>query len=123
MCPDWELNPQPFGLQAGAQSTEPHQPEPRKGHCLKAHGPFMQTSGTPPVIRPSSSSAVFSSTGSLTGLPVPGPPPWHSGITGESAQHVLVLRTVETESVAEMGTKRMALASDLGIFPRSSPSS
>ena len=26
MCPDWELNQQPFGLQAGAQSTEPHQP-------------------------------------------------------------------------------------------------
>ena len=26
MCPDWGLNQQPFGLQAGAQSTEPHQP-------------------------------------------------------------------------------------------------
>ena len=26
MCPDWESNQQPFGLQAGAQSTEPHQP-------------------------------------------------------------------------------------------------
>ena len=26
MCPDWELNQQPFGLQAGTQSTEPHQP-------------------------------------------------------------------------------------------------
>ena len=26
MCPDWELNQQPFGSQAGAQSTEPHQP-------------------------------------------------------------------------------------------------
>ena len=26
MCPDWELNRQPFGLQASAQSTEPHQP-------------------------------------------------------------------------------------------------
>ena len=24
MCPDWELNQQPFGLQAGTQSTEPH---------------------------------------------------------------------------------------------------
>ena len=23
---DWELNRQPFGLQAGTQSTEPHQP-------------------------------------------------------------------------------------------------
>ena len=25
-CPDWESNQRPFGLQAGAQSTEPHQP-------------------------------------------------------------------------------------------------
>ena len=24
--PDWELNQQPFGLQASIQSTEPHQP-------------------------------------------------------------------------------------------------
>ena len=27
MCPDWESNWRPFGSQAGAQSTEPHQPE------------------------------------------------------------------------------------------------
>ena len=26
MCPYWELNQQPFGLQAGTQSTEPHRP-------------------------------------------------------------------------------------------------
>ena len=26
MCPDWELNSQPFGLQADTQSTEPQQP-------------------------------------------------------------------------------------------------
>ena len=26
MCPDWELNWQPLGSQAGTQSTEPHQP-------------------------------------------------------------------------------------------------
>ena len=26
MCPDWELNQRPFGSQASAQSTEPHQP-------------------------------------------------------------------------------------------------
>ena len=25
MCPDWESNQRPFGSQAGAQSTEPHQ--------------------------------------------------------------------------------------------------
>ena len=27
MCPDWESNQRSFGLQAGTQSTEPHQPE------------------------------------------------------------------------------------------------
>ena len=26
MCPDWELNQQPFGSQAGTQSTERNQP-------------------------------------------------------------------------------------------------
>ena len=26
MCPDWESNRRPFGSQASAQSTEPHQP-------------------------------------------------------------------------------------------------
>ena len=26
MCPDWESNQQPFGSQASAQTTEPHQP-------------------------------------------------------------------------------------------------
>ena len=26
MCPDWESNQRPFGSQARAQSTEPHQP-------------------------------------------------------------------------------------------------
>ena len=26
VCPDWELNWRPFGLQAGAQSAESHQP-------------------------------------------------------------------------------------------------
>ena len=29
MCPDWELNQRPFGLQACAQSTELHHPELR----------------------------------------------------------------------------------------------
>ena len=28
MCPDWETNQPPFGLQASTQSTEPHQPGP-----------------------------------------------------------------------------------------------
>ena len=28
MCPDWESTWRTFGLQAGAQSTEPHQPGP-----------------------------------------------------------------------------------------------
>ena len=31
MCPDWELNRQPFGLQARTQSTELHQPGPNVG--------------------------------------------------------------------------------------------
>ena len=26
MCPDWELNQQPFGSQADTQSIEPHKP-------------------------------------------------------------------------------------------------
>ena len=38
MCPDWESNPEPFGLQASAQSTEPHQPGPVSvfifAHCF-----------------------------------------------------------------------------------------
>ena len=33
MCPDWESNKQPFGLQVGTQSTEPHQPGPQKHFC------------------------------------------------------------------------------------------
>ena len=28
MCPDWELNPGPYGSQAGPQSTQQHQPGP-----------------------------------------------------------------------------------------------
>ena len=28
MCPDWELNQPPFGLQINAQSIEPHQAGP-----------------------------------------------------------------------------------------------
>ena len=30
MCPEWESNWRPFGLKAGTQSTEPHQPGPFK---------------------------------------------------------------------------------------------
>ena len=30
MCPEWESNQPPFGLQTVAQSTEPHQPELNK---------------------------------------------------------------------------------------------
>ena len=30
-CPNWESNLQPFGSQATAQSTEPHQPGPKAG--------------------------------------------------------------------------------------------
>ena len=31
MCPDWELNQRPFGLQGSTQSTEPLQPGPKCG--------------------------------------------------------------------------------------------
>ena len=36
LCPDWELNQRPFGLQAGTQSTELHQQgrEESFGTCL-----------------------------------------------------------------------------------------
>ena len=34
MCPDWELNQQPFGSQVSTQSTESHQPGPNE-HFLK----------------------------------------------------------------------------------------
>ena len=30
MCPDWESNQRPFGLQVSAQSTEPHWPGLKK---------------------------------------------------------------------------------------------
>ena len=36
MCPDWELNRRPFGLQVGARPTEPHQPGPPM-YFLKGH--------------------------------------------------------------------------------------
>ena len=47
LCPDWESNWRPVGSQAGAQSTEPHQPGPimhfsassffQLASCLWAH--------------------------------------------------------------------------------------
>ena len=37
MCPDWELNWQPFGLQAGTQSTEPHQPGHEQYFKIRVH--------------------------------------------------------------------------------------
>ena len=33
MCPDWESNRQPFSLQAGTQSAEPHRPGPDLPFC------------------------------------------------------------------------------------------
>ena len=36
MCPDWESNQQPFGSQASAKSTEPHQP----GHSIMDYIPY-----------------------------------------------------------------------------------
>ena len=43
LCLDWELNRQPFGSQAGAQPTEPHQPGP---------GPFSQPKPRPYFAEP-----------------------------------------------------------------------
>ena len=40
MCPDWESNWRPFGVQAGAQSTKPHQP----GLCFLFHVSFVPSS-------------------------------------------------------------------------------
>ena len=34
MCPDWESNKRPFGLQADTQSTEPHQPGQKRNSLL-----------------------------------------------------------------------------------------
>ena len=42
MCPAWELNQQPFGLQVGAQSTEPDQPGPKEGN-VGDNKPLIQT--------------------------------------------------------------------------------
>ena len=41
MCPDWELNQQPFNLQACTQSSEPHEP----GHHLNFVGHSSGHSG------------------------------------------------------------------------------
>ena len=42
MCPDWESNLQPFGSQAGTQSTEPHQPgESNFLHQVMAEASFL----------------------------------------------------------------------------------
>ena len=39
MCPDWESNQGPFNLQAGTQSTEPHQ---SGHHCCLLKNPFAR---------------------------------------------------------------------------------
>ena len=44
MCPDWESNKRPLGLQAGTQSTEPHQP----GFTYILQVPSPQFSQIPP---------------------------------------------------------------------------
>ena len=41
MCPDWELNWQPFGLQAGTQSSEPYQPGLQTSIILISKTRFM----------------------------------------------------------------------------------
>ena len=48
MCPDWESKQQPFGLQAGAQSTEPHQPGPYSEHFKSQVANTRSTGQTQP---------------------------------------------------------------------------
>ena len=43
MYPDWELNQQPFGSQASAQPTEPHQPGHIKDFVIKTRALFVPT--------------------------------------------------------------------------------
>ena len=45
MCPDWESNQRPFGSQAGAESTEPHQPGP-KSHFYHHFGVIVPQEGS-----------------------------------------------------------------------------
>ena len=42
MFPDWESNQWTFGLQAGAQSTEPHQPRPKANLEVTEDGKIMR---------------------------------------------------------------------------------
>ena len=45
-CPDWESNQQPVGWQAGAQSTEPHQPGLQaKCFCFNSSGNICSNLG------------------------------------------------------------------------------
>ena len=47
MCPDWELDQPPFGSQAGAQSTEPHQP----GSFNFFKQPYEQNTTFSPIVQ------------------------------------------------------------------------
>ena len=40
MCPAWEVNQRPFGSQASAQSTEPHQPGNTAGFLIRLENVF-----------------------------------------------------------------------------------
>ena len=51
MCPDWESNQGPFGLQAGTQSIEPHQPGLKKkelSNAAEANWLCQETERGPP---------------------------------------------------------------------------
>ena len=62
MCPDRELNQQPFGLQADTQSTEPHQP----GQSLFFLTAHIQFTLSLPYFRPPS----FIGTSAMSSLSV-----------------------------------------------------
>ena len=45
MCPDWESNQQPFSLQAGTKSTEPHHPGPFLAFFFFMRPPCKESGG------------------------------------------------------------------------------
>ena len=53
MCPDWESNWQPFGLQAGTQCAEPHQPGPKGAFLAQSFELFFKETTRRRILRSS----------------------------------------------------------------------